>query len=186
MSGRSGQQDSESRTDSISPSFSLRPCLCSRGGERIKPSNQAAGITFALLLPLLSCSLFLSVPIKGFGKLNPFLAFPSPPSSREMCHDGKRCPHYFPSLLLLSTAATDSFPFSFIFFCVRTSSVSVCISPPLLLLVRLFNTNPDAAAHKVFSPSLRPLIARINFYCLPTVQPSAGDRPSDRGFPPFY
>ena len=74
-------------------------------------------------------------------------------------------------------------PLFLYFFCGRTSSV--CISPPLLLLVRLFNTNPDAAAHKVFSPSLRPLIARINFYCLPTVRPSAGDRPSDRGFPPF-
>ena len=74
-------------------------------------------------------------------------------------------------------------PLFLYFFCGRTSSV--CISPPLLLLVRLFNTNPDAAAHKVFSPSLRPLIARINFYCLPTVRLSAGDRPSDRGFPLF-
>ncbi len=78
MSGRSGQQDSESRTD-FPPLLQPSPLPLQQGRERIKPSNQAAGITFVLLLPLLSCSLFLSVPIKGFGKLNPFLAFPSPP-----------------------------------------------------------------------------------------------------------
>ncbi len=55
MSGRSGQQDSESRTDSISPPL-LQPSLLplQQGKERIKPSNQAAGITFVLPSPPLA------------------------------------------------------------------------------------------------------------------------------------